>query len=149
MRLLMGFLYLLFSLNGLSEPAVVTYLDYFGDYLIHEPYSINFDPATTTVTALKAEITTRLGGDINSTLVLVGYGEHGISEDFFAASHNTNGNIPLAQAFAQPSRERHKKWYFYFVDKSIAHYVTDRKSHHGSSPFLLLAEVGLRDLIWF
>lgn len=147
MRLLMGFLYLI-SLPMFADQAEINYLDFFYDYVIHESYRVAIDPAVDSLASLKAVVNERLGGEITSNFSLVGYGSEGAVEDFFAASRNTDSDIPLARVFSAPDNSN-KTWFIYFIDKSLNHYITDKKPLQPSSPFAFLAAVGMRSLIYF
>ena len=140
---------LFLSLGLLSQPAKIMYYNAFGDYITEKPYQIEIDEKTSLQDILLSLKELRKNDNIQSNLVIIGYGENSEASNFFAASKNINYQIPIFSLLKSnmPILNKNKKWYIYFINSSLSYYVCAKEAHHWSSAFYWLSLIGLQNLI--
>lgn len=140
---------LFLSLGLLSQPAKIMYYNAFGDYFTEKSYKIEIDEKTSLQDILSSLKELRKNDNIQSNLVIIGYGENSEAHNFFAASKNINDQTPIFSLlkFNMPILNKNKKWYIYFINPSLSNYVCAKKEHHWSSAFYPLSLIGLQNLI--
>ncbi len=149
---LVNLLIFLFAVPIFAEPVEIMYYDFFGDYLVENSYTIDITIQNASLKEIKEILAKKRNknNDIDSDLVVIGYGPENTPSAYFAASNFTTNTAPLKAALANmPTRMPNAKWYVYYVNKGLSAYVRKREDHHWSSPFRWLANIGLQDLQYF
>lgn len=135
-----------------AEPVEIMYYNFLGEYLIESPYQVDIEVPGSTLDDIQATLEKFRNSTyaMDSDLVVIGYGPEGSPSEFFAATPFVNYQIPLQNVLDHvPERIPNGKWYVYFINRSLSHYVRARQDHHWASPFRWLAQVGLQNLHYF
>lgn len=149
MNIFITFSYIFLSLTLFSQPAQIMYYNAFGDYITEKPYQIEINQDTSLSEMLFTLKKLRKNNNVESNLVVIGYGEDSHPNNFFAATKNINYQLPLFYLLQSnmPIESKNKKWYIYFINSSLSHYVCAKEAHHWSSAFYWLSLIGLQNLI--
>lgn len=145
-------LFFLLAFPIFSAPLEIMYYDALGDYITERSFYLDVDVENTSLAELRVmlENERKSNWPMDDDLVIIGYGDNSMPQEFFAATRFTDYAIPLKDALAhQPTITPTGEWRIYFVSKRLSNYVRARKDHHWSSPFRFLALVGLQDLQFF